>query len=98
MKEILSSQYDAVSGGWQDQDGSGHRSSSNGGSGSSNSGGNGGGTSLLSRITGVYNNSPYDSGSTARGFWSSSDTNNTGNGYSGNGTGPQGKNPAGKNH
>ncbi len=43
MKEILSSQLDAVSGGWQDRDGSGKRSSDNGGSGSSSRGGNNGG-------------------------------------------------------
>ncbi len=30
MKEILSSQFDAVSGGWQDRDGSGKRASDNG--------------------------------------------------------------------
>lgn len=44
MKEILSVQSDTVSGGWQDQDGSGHHSATNGGSrlDSSNSGGNGG--------------------------------------------------------
>lgn len=44
MKEILSVQLDTVSGGWHDQDGSGHHSVTNNGSrsGSSNNGGNGG--------------------------------------------------------
>lgn len=32
MKEILSSQMDNVTGGWADQDGSGHHSATNGGS------------------------------------------------------------------
>ncbi|MNE70932.1 hypothetical protein D3C80_1667630 [compost metagenome] len=89
MKEILSSQYDVVSGGWQDRDGSGKQSSSNGGSGSSNNGGNDrGGPSLLDRTVSSYHNSPYGSGSGASGIWGNS-SNNTGGGYSGNGTEPR---------
>lgn len=83
MKEILSSQFDAVSGGWQNRDGSGKRSSDNGGSGSSgrgeNNGGDRGPQSFLSK------NSPYGSGSGASGFWGNGGS--TGNGYGGNGTG-----------
>jgi hypothetical protein len=72
MKEILSSQYDAVSGGWQDADGSGHRSSSNGGSGSSSSGGNNGNDHSLQSF--LSQNSPYGSGSGASGVWGGSST------------------------
>ncbi len=67
MKEILSSQLDAVSGGWQDRDGSGKRSSDNGGSGSSSRGGNNGGDRGLQSF--LSKNSPYGSGSGAGGFW-----------------------------
>jgi len=85
MKEILSSQFDAVSGGWQDRDGSGQRSSNNNGSaGSSNSGGNSGDRSAQSFAS---VNSPYGSGSGASGFWGNG-SNNIGSGYSGNGTEP----------
>lgn len=83
MKEILSSQFEGVSGGWQDQDGSGHQSATNGGSqsGGGNSG-NHGPQSYLSQ------NSPYGSGSEASGVWGGPNTYSTpGGGYSGNGTG-----------
>ncbi|WP_435929963.1 hypothetical protein [Dryocola sp. BD613] len=83
MKEILSSQYHRISGGWQDRDGSGKRSSSNGGSGAANSGGNSGNRSGQSYLS---KNSPYGSGSAANGIWGEN-TMKTGNGYGGNGTG-----------
>ncbi|MEW5561135.1 hypothetical protein AB1287_12940 [Enterobacter asburiae] len=75
MKEILSSQYDTVSGGWQDQDGSGRKSSTNGGSasGGGNSG-NGGFQSFVSQ------NSPYGSGSGANGYWGNSSNGNSNGG------------------
>ena len=85
MKEILSSQFDAVSGGWQDRDGSGKRSSDNGGSGSSARGGNNGGDRGLQSF--LSKNSPYGSGSGASGFWGNGSF--TGNGYDSNGTGPR---------
>ncbi|HEJ7043700.1 TPA: hypothetical protein SMF45_000510 [Serratia marcescens] len=85
MKEILSSQLDAVSGGWQDLDGSGKRSSDNGGSGSSSRGGNNGGDRGLQSF--LSKNSPYGSGSGAGGFWGNGGS--ARNGYGGNGTGPR---------
>ncbi|WP_172621946.1 hypothetical protein ACOTR2_00170 (plasmid) [Enterobacter asburiae] len=65
MKEILSSQFDAVSGGWNDRDGSGKRSSDNPGS-----GGNRGGNSGSDRgfQTAAYKLSNEGSGSGAYGF------------------------------
>lgn len=87
MKEILSSQYDKISGGWQDRDGSGKRSSDNGGFGASNRGGNDGAhrgsQSFLSQ------NSPYGSGAGANGIWGNGNSMASGNGYGGNGTGPR---------
>ncbi|MTD05473.1 hypothetical protein GKN89_01860 [Serratia sp. YC16] len=87
MKKILSSQLDAVSGGWQDRDGSGKRSSDNGGYGSTNSGNNNGGDRGLQSF--LSQNSPYGSGSGANGFWGNGNSMAAGNGYGGNGTGPR---------
>jgi len=66
MKKILTNQYDEVSGGWADMDGSGIKSASNGGS---NSGGNSGNPSILDRAVTSYYNNPYGSGSGASGYW-----------------------------
>lgn len=99
MKEILSNQYDDVSGGWADQDGSGHRSAENGGSRSGGNAGNDrGGPSLLDRTVSAYHNNPYGSGSGASGIWGNGNTMGSGSGYSGNGTGPRDRQLGGKNH
>jgi len=95
MKKILSSQYDAVSGGWADRDGSGKRSSDNGGSGTSNRGGNSGGDRGLQSY--LSQNMPYGSGSGASGIWGGNSM-SSGNGYSGNGTGSGRRELGGKNH
>lgn len=90
MKEILSSQYDGLSGGWADKDGSDHSSADNGGSRSGDNGGNDkGGPSLLDRTVSAYYNNPYGSGSGASGIWGNGNAMGSGSGgYSGNGTGP----------
>lgn len=70
MKEILSSQCDSVTGGWQDRDGSGHKSSNNGGSGSSGGGrGDGGNSGNHGPQSFASMHSPYGSGSGASGYW-----------------------------
>ena len=98
MKEILSNQYDNVSGGWADKDGSGRRSAENGGSRSGgNSGNNRGGPSILDRTVSAYHNSPYGSGSEAKGIWGANSMGSGSGGYSGNGTGPN-RQLGGKNH
>ncbi|MEG2566125.1 MAG: hypothetical protein RSA84_07950 [Acinetobacter sp.] len=76
MKEILSGQLDAISGGWQDRDGSGKRSASNNGSGNSRGGSNGG--RGVQSFASKY--SPYGSGAGARGFWGGGDSMGTDNG------------------
>lgn len=93
MKKILSSQFNAVSGGWHDRDGYGHRSSDNNGSAAANHSGND--HSLSSFLS---KNFPYGSGSGASGFWGNNQ--GTRNGYGGNGTGPRcaGLGLGGKNH
>lgn len=99
MKEILSSQLDAISGGWQNQKGNGQCSANAACSGtsSSNRSGNGGGNNTQSFLS---TNSPYGSGSGASGYWGGSSTMSPGsNGYSGNGTGPgANQRRAGENH
>lgn len=66
MKEILSSQLDAISGGWQDRDGSGKRSASNNGSGNSRGGSKGRGGRGFQNA--AYKLSNEGSGSGAYGF------------------------------
>lgn len=78
MKQILTHQFDEVSGGWADQDGSGIKSASNGGSSSGGSGGSGG-SSLLDRTIAAYYNSPYGSGASASGFFGTSSSGTAGN-------------------
>lgn len=71
MKEILSNQFEDISGGWADKDGSGHHSADNGGSRSGGNGGNSGknSPSLADRAVSAYHNSPVGSGSGANGFF-----------------------------
>ncbi|NIY46534.1 hypothetical protein E2L00_03095 [Cedecea colo] len=98
MKEILSSQFNEVYGGWADKDGSGHRSAENGGSRSGgNSGNDRGSPSLLDRTVSAYHNNPYGSGSIASGIWGGSMGSGSGS-YSGNGPGSRGRELGGKNH
>jgi hypothetical protein len=88
MKEILSSQYDDVLGGWADQDGSGRKSAENGGSRSGgNSGNRSGGPSLLDSAVSTYHNNPYGSGASANGFFGGT-----------NGIGSKGSDYGGRDH
>ncbi|WP_347114792.1 hypothetical protein AAHB66_00135 [Leclercia sp. S52] len=77
MKKILSYQMDYVSGGWNDRDGSGKRSSSNGGFGAANTGHSGSDRSLQSFLS-LY--SIKGSGSGASGIWGSNYSENYGDG------------------
>lgn len=70
MKEIVSYQMDSISGGWNDRDGSGKRSSSNGGFGAANTGGNSGSNRSVQSYLSI--NGVYGSGAGASGIWGSS--------------------------
>lgn len=88
MKEILSNQYDDVSGGWADKDGSSRSSADEGESRSGDGGNDKGASFLLDRTVSVYYSNPYGSGAGASGFWENGNSEKSGSGgYNGNGTG-----------
>ncbi|MCE9994246.1 hypothetical protein LZ633_19910 [Enterobacter asburiae] len=69
---------DSVSGGWNDRDGSGKRSSSNGGFGAANTGGNSGSNRNTQSFLSI--NGVYGSGSGASGIWGSNYSESYGDG------------------